>query len=180
MLLAAVLGIGLHSPVEPGLRLALAGWLFVSSLLLDVLDGYLARKLNQVTLFGSLFDLTLDLLGHTFVWLISGLSLAPFLIALEWTAGLYMAAFSMRSSSHWKVTLVEAGPWLVRYYFKPQPINPLNIYSNVAHFILPISFFVTESWNWVGYLSLPGLILFEVVTLYMIFTFIKILVKQNG
>lgn len=183
MLLLAVGLVAIYTtagwPMGEGLRWGIAVWLAVSLLLLDMVDGHLARKLGHTTQFGTLFELTLDLLSHTFVWTLSGLAVAPLLIALEWTVGLYIAAFAMRTDTRWKSTLAEQGPWLVRLYWRPMRINWLNGYSNVGHFIFPISLFVFQTPMWLSYLALPGMILFEVVSAYMLLTFMTILAADG-
>lgn len=183
MLTIAVVVVGMYSyadwQMSWELRLGIAVWLFFCLLVLDLLDGYLARRLGHTTKFGTLFELTLDLLTHTFVWTLSGLAVAPLIIAFEWTVGLYVAAFTLRPTSNWKTTLVEEGPWLMRLYWQPMRINLLNDYSNVAHFVFPISLFVFGSPMWLSYLALPGLIMFEVVGFYMLYTFTKILVAEG-
>jgi phosphatidylglycerophosphate synthase len=182
MLAGAALATALYPAAAWSLggRLGLALWLAVSGLILDVLDGYLARKLGHATHFGALFELTIDLLTHTLVWQLSGLAIAPLFIALEWTTGLYIAAFATRPERGWKIALVERGPWLVRLYWKPLRLNWLTGYSNVAHFIFPISLFVFGRLTWLGYLALPGLIIFEIVSVYMIYGFVKILVDEGS
>ncbi|MEM7344729.1 MAG: CDP-alcohol phosphatidyltransferase family protein [Chloroflexota bacterium] len=160
-------------------RWGIAGGLFVTVLLLDIADGYLARKLGHATKFGAILDFTIDLLNHTFVWVLSGLSLAPLIIAIEWTAGLLVATFIREPTHHWKATLLQAGPGLVRVYFQPMRLNLLNVYSNLAHFAFPISLFVAGQITWLSYLMLPGLLVFELVTLYMIYTFLKILIAED-
>ncbi|GAB4427690.1 MAG: hypothetical protein Kow0031_07780 [Anaerolineae bacterium] len=162
----------------PGLRWGIALWLAVSLLILDVVDGYLARKLGHETKFGALFELTLDLLTHTFVWSLSGLAVAPLLVALEWSVGLYLAAFTLRPEAHWKSVLAHQGPWLVRLYWKPVRFNWLNGYSNLGHFIFPISLFVFGGPIWLSYLALPGLVVFELVSAWMLLTLMKILVAE--
>ena len=166
-------------PITIMLRWGIATLLFISLLILDVVDGYLARKLGHATKFGAVFEQTIDLLTHTFVWTLSGLALAPFIIALEWTAGLFAAAFTLQPQQHWKAALVEDGPWLVRVYFRPMRLNLLNVYSNIAHFALPLSLFVGGSASLATYLMLPGLLIFEIVTLGMIYTFAKLLLAEN-
>lgn len=179
MVFLAMLFVGVYHqagwPLSWPLRVGVAGWLFIYLLLLDIVDGYLARKLGHATQFGALFDLTLDLLGHTFVWLLSGLSIAWLFMALEWVTGLYIAAFALRPNSEWKTVLVKQGPWLVQQYWKPMPLNLLNGYSNLAHFLCPISLFLFETHSWLSYLTLPGLLIFEIVTAYMLYTFLRIL-----
>ena len=84
------------------------------SRLLDLVDGSLARRFDQTTAFGSLFDLALDLITHTTVWLLSGFFLAPLLIVLEWTTGLFVAAVALPAAGHWKIKLTINGPPLIR------------------------------------------------------------------
>ena len=184
MLITAIVLVGIYAGFEWNmsvlLRFGIAVWLGLSLLLLDVIDGYLARKYGHETTFGSLFELTIDLLTHTFVWTLSGLAIAPLFIALEWTAGLYVAAFAMRPDDSWKNTLIEKGPWLMRVYWRrTSGINWLSVYSNTAHFVFPVSLFVFSTLNWIGYVSLPGLVVFEVVTVYMIYVFLKLLVVEG-
>ncbi len=164
--------------VSQNARLAIAAWLLFCVLILDLADGYLARKLGHATQFGALFDLAIDLLNHTFVWILSGLAIAPLFIALEWTTGLFIAAFATRPTKTWKAALVDKGPWLLRIYWHPIPGNPLAGYSNVAHFVFPLSLYVFGAPMWLTWPALPGLIIFELVTVYMLYTFIKILVAE--
>ena len=184
MLAAAIIIVGVYAGLDwemsVPLRFAIAVWLGLSLLLLDVIDGYLARKYGHETTFGSLFELTIDLLTHTFVWVLSGLAVAPLFIALEWAAGLYVAAFAMRPDDSWKNTLIEKGPWLMRIYWRrTRGINWLSVYGNIAHFIFPINLFVFGTLNWIGIVSLPGLVVFELVTIYMIYVFLKLLVVEG-
>ena len=182
MLITAVLAVGLtdnwETTLSPTARWLIAIWLFVCLLILDILDGYLARRFQHSTQFGALFELTLDLLTHTFVWYLSGLSFAWLIILIEWVTGLYIAAFTLRPDQSWKITLSEHGPWLVRQFWRPASINWLNDYSNLAHFLVPISLFLFGQPNWLTWLMLPGLIIYEVVTLYMAYTFLRILVNE--
>jgi hypothetical protein len=180
MLIIAVVIVSFYPMLGWWMRFGIAVWLFICLLILDLIDGHLARKLGHVTKFGTLFELTLDLLTHTVVWTLSGLFFAPFLIALEWTVGLHIAAFSLHPTENWKNILVQEGPWLVRVYFKPMQVNLLNDYSNVAHFVFPMTLFVSGTVNWISYLMLPGLIIFEVVSVYMLYTFMKILLVKES
>ena len=135
--LFAVVGIVLYNQyfgVEMGVlfRFGLAMTLFANLLLLDILDGYLARKYGHTTKFGAVFELTIDLLTHTSVWFLSGLALAPLFISIEWTCGLFIAVFVLSPDESWKEHLKHEGPWLVRMYWGRSAVNLLNNYSNVA------------------------------------------------
>jgi phosphatidylglycerophosphate synthase len=156
----------LTSPDLPAMRFGVAS-LIGLSLLLDLLDGYLARKLSQTTQFGVLLDQAIDLISHTFVWAISGFYLAQLLIILEWTAGLYVVAFSFKPGGHWKKVFTQTGPAWLRFYFSRNQRNFLSGYSNLGHFIFPISLYLYHGPVWVSYVALPGLVIYEAATLWM-------------
>jgi len=148
------------------------------SLLLDLLDGYLARKFGHTSHFGTLFDLLIDLITHTTVWFVSGFVLAPALIIIEWAGGLYMAAFALQPNNHWKGTLAKQGPALIQAYFSRNQRNALSILGNIGHFLFPMALYLGLTQFWVYLLTLPGLILYELVTVYLLYLFMKLLVKQ--
>jgi hypothetical protein len=168
--------VGLADGPEARLSVAILSGL---SLLLDMFDGYLARRFGHTTQFGLLFDLAIDLISHTFIWTISGFYFAAGLIILEWTAGLYIAAFSMKPNTHWKRTVIDRGPPLIKIYFARNQRNLLSAYGNIGHFIFPMTLYLDYTPNWVGYAALPGLVLYEVVTLYLFYILIRILASHN-
>ena len=150
------------------------------SRLLDLLDGYLARRFSQTSYFGTLFDLLLDLVTHTVVWSVSGFFLATPLIILEWATGLYIAAFARQPSGHWKTVLIDRGPRLIKYYFSNNQRNVLSTYGNLAHFIFPMAIYMLLSTSLIYYLTIPGLILYEVVTIYMLFMLMRISARNGS
>lgn len=147
--------------------------------LLDMTDGYLARRFHHVSRFGAMFDLAIDLLTQTTVWLLSGIYVAPLLILWEWTTGLYIAAFSSRPASHWKTILIMEGPSLVRHYFHHQQRNWLSAYGNLGRLIFPLAWYLNVEASWIYYLSLPGLLLYEVVTGYMLYVMLRLLAEDG-
>lgn len=151
-------------------QLSSLGFIILAGLsrLLDPLDGYLARRYGHVSRFGALLDLMIDLLTHTAVWLVSGFPLALALLILEWTAGLAIAAFSLQPKGYWKTGLIADSPRWVAAYFANNQRNFLSIYSNVCHFLFPALWYLDVSAKWVYYGTIPGLILYEVVTLYLL------------
>jgi len=162
----------------PAMRFGVAS-LIGLSLLLDLLDGYLARKLGQTTQFGVLLDLAIDLISHTFVWAISGFYLAELLIILEWTTGLYIVAFSFKPGGHWKKTFTKAGPFWLRLYFSRNQRNFLSAYSNISHFIFPISLYLYQGAVWISYVALPGLVIYEAATLWMFWILLNSLATHD-
>jgi len=162
-------------------RFGLAIALLIDSLILDIVDGYLARKLGHATKFGAVFELAIDLITHTTVWFLSGLTIAPLFIIIEWTCGLFIAVFILSPDESWKIYLREKGPWLVRVYWARPSINLLNNYSNAAHFVYPMTWFVFGEFNLLSGMALPGLIIFELVSLYMIYVFtLSLLEMEQG
>jgi phosphatidylglycerophosphate synthase len=149
------------------------------SLLLDLLDGYLARKYGHLTQFGILFDLAIDLITHTFVWIISSFYFAGVFIILEWTTGLYVVAFSMRPAAYWKNMLIDHGPFFIKVYFSRNQRNLWSAYSNIGHFIFPITLYLGNIPIWLSYATLPGLLIYEAVTLYMLYILVRVLVDNN-
>ncbi len=163
---------------EPELRpgfVALVGL----SRFLDLFDGYLARKFDHTTRFGTLFDLLLDLTTQTVLWIASDFYLAPALLILEWAAGLYVAAFTMGPGRHWKTVLLENCPGFIRYYFSHHQRNFLSAYGNIAHFLFPVALYLGFSAGWLDAVLLPGLILYEVVTAYMLGALMGLLVRDT-
>lgn len=162
------------------LRWYIAIWLFVGPSALDCIDGYFARKYGHTTNFGALLELTTDMLVHTTVWLLSGLKIAPFIIALEWSAALYVAAFSLQKEESWKQTLSQTGSRLIRYYFKPMKYNAFCEYCNLAHFALPVALFVSGEMTLFAYIMLPGLLVYEFVTIEMLQIFGRTILEQDS
>lgn len=162
-----------HSLAAPHRELIFAT-LISLSLLLDLLDGYLARKLNQTSRFGLVLDLLIDLVTHTIVWLATGIPWFLILVGLEWLVGLGSLWVSERAAAHWKKLLLENGPWLVRTYFANNQRNWLSAYGCVGHTLLPLVLYVDLLPMWLAYLAVPGLILYELVTLYMLIVIIRL------
>jgi phosphatidylglycerophosphate synthase len=150
-----------------------------SSCLLDGVDGYLARRYGHTSDFGTLFDLTIDLSTHTVSWFLSGFYLAMPLLILEWSTGIYIAAFSMHPGASWKNVVIKKGPSLLGYYFSNHQRNLLSAYGNISHFALPMALYLQLPINWAYYSLWPGLILYELVTLYLLYIFIKTLVTTR-
>ena len=149
------------------------------SLLLDVLDGHLARKFNHTSTFGAFFDLLLDLMTHTLIWTVSGLTIAPLLIGLEWTGGLFIAVFAMQPDIEWKTSVVRTGKGLLKRYFDNNQRNVLSAYGNICHFIFPTALYLGIFEGWVYALSLPGVILYETTTVYLIIALNKALTESR-
>ena len=156
------------------------GCIIALSYSLDLLDGYLARKYNQVTHVGSLFDLTIDLTTHTVVWLRSGFYLAGLLVVLEWSTGLFIAAVSSRPESHWKSNFTTARPRLIQAYFQRGQHNWLSAYGNIAHGLFPLVWYLGLTHPIFYLLVTPGALLYEIVTIYMLYAMAQVLAEESS
>jgi phosphatidylglycerophosphate synthase len=135
------------------------------SLLLDLLDGHLARKFGHTSRFGALFDLSIDIVTHTVVWIASGWRFALIFIVIEWTAGLLAFVQTMRSESSWKQNVIADGSWALGVYFGNHQRNLISTYCNVAHFMFPAALILGWTNLWGYALAVPGLAVYEAVTI---------------
>lgn len=108
----------------------LALWLYLAACFTDFLDGYLARKLNQITNFGKLFDPLADKLmlvtllfclaytGHVAWWVLGVIALKE----------LYMLAGSL-------------------YMLKRDVVVSSNLYGKVATFVFIVALALVFPWH---------------------------------
>ncbi|XP_013380398.1 uncharacterized protein LOC106151603 [Lingula anatina] len=82
---------------------------YVSSVILDGIDGILARQLDQSSVFGAWLDVAIDLIGRGMLWC-TLFNWGYFVIALEW---LVFVGSHAQAGATWKVTPITA-PWLVQ------------------------------------------------------------------
>ncbi|NKB70313.1 MAG: hypothetical protein GKR89_24850 [Candidatus Latescibacteria bacterium] len=146
-------------------------WSFVglmgSAALLDLLDGYLARRLGHLSRFGTTFDFLTDQISHTVLWLASGSPVAVPLMLLEWCTLVVALRRALVGDEHWKETLLARGGRLVRVYFGRNQRNVLAGLGVVSHFALPAALYLGlpawAVWPWA-----PGVLLYAWVTLLML------------
>jgi phosphatidylglycerophosphate synthase len=110
--------LGLHySQTKPVLACLI--WIFSASL--DLIDGILARALNQCSSLGVLLDIGADNILRTTTWMAASAEgshqlVAALLISLEWTTMVCTQLHATQSGNHWKESR-ENDPWLVRAMF---------------------------------------------------------------
>jgi len=137
------------------------------SFFLDLMDGWIAQRLGQTSRFGEFLDFGTDLTTHTVLWVVSGFPFALVMILLEWSAGISVLLISIRQSDHWKIALMEAHPFLRRYFANRQR-NWLAAWAGVSHFGFRFAWYLGYGETWVSDVTLPGIILFELVSAYMV------------
>jgi len=111
---------GLHVSYS---RPVLAVFFWVVSAILDLFDGYFARKLDQCSSFGIVLDIAADNILRTVVWLAAAIQepasyslAAAVLISLEWTTMVCTQLHAVLSESHWKQSRGN-DPWFVKKVF---------------------------------------------------------------
>jgi phosphatidylglycerophosphate synthase len=157
-------GIYWHAQDRP---LAFVG-LVTLSILLDMVDGTVARHRGQESRFGEVFDFGIDLTTHSVLWILSGFAFAPVMMALEWGAGISAFYLSVRWGDHWKALLLQSPVQLLRRYFSNRQRNWIAVFASISHFGFRITWYLGLGETWQSDVFLPGTILFEVVTAYII------------
>lgn len=152
--------------------------LIAASSLLDILDGYLARKLNHSSRFGLVLDFTIDLLTNTLVWTVTGWYFAPVILLIEWLVGGFAMMVALGPGAHWKTTFDDQSPRLIAMYFRNNQRNLLSAFSNICHSAFPLALYVGSMAAWVVYLTLAGLIVYGIVTLYMLYALARAALTQ--
>ena len=152
--------------------------MLAASRLLDLTDGYFARRFESNERVGSVVDMLVDLTTHTIVWSISGLWFAPALILLEWVGGVGILVAGCSGSEKWKTALSNNGSRWIQVYFRKNQRNVVCGYASVSHFLFPMSMFAGLS-VWFRVFSLPGLFLYESVTAYLVLEAGRALLKPS-
>jgi CDP-diacylglycerol--inositol 3-phosphatidyltransferase len=138
-ILFAFLGLQLAEASPPA---AIVIWTI--SAILDSIDGWIARKLNQQSSLGTLVDIFADNTLRTCTWLAAAsLNSSPCrlvagaLIVLEWSTFVCSQLHAAESGIHWKKRQESEDPWIVRQIFGQKnnfltPLGSLSIYGLFA------------------------------------------------
>ena len=121
----------------------LAVWIWILSASLDLIDGPLARALQQTSSLGILLDIASDNILRTTAW-IAAVTVEPsyalvacILISLEWTTMICTQLHSReKGGEHWKTTR-ECDPWIVRAIFANNFKTPLGSWCIYGLFSAP-------------------------------------------
>lgn len=132
-----------YASAEPGKALVI--WIFSASL--DLIDGILARKLQQTSSLGVLLDIAADNILRTVSWVAAAMAsvsndsgtgdsrwvvlAACLLISLEWTTMVCTQLHTTQSGNHWKGSR-EKDPWLIQAIFAngfKTPLGSLCVYG---------------------------------------------------
>ncbi|XP_020619779.1 CDP-diacylglycerol--inositol 3-phosphatidyltransferase 1-like [Orbicella faveolata] len=140
------------------LVLLLASWIFftnpvlflsfyTSSILLDGLDGILARQLNQTSAFGAWLDVVIDNLGRGMLWTLL-YKWAYFISALEWLV--FVCTHTL--GAQWKSTKTNPPSWVQTVMangFK----TPAGVFAVSGLHVLPVWLYGLKSHLWTPFMS---------------------------
>lgn len=107
-------------------------WTWLASASLDLLDGIVARFLNQTSELGILIDICADNILRCSIWIAASLSqnssltatIACLFVSVEWTTML-ATQLGSADNTHWKDKRKD--PWLIRTCFHNNFRNPLGM-----------------------------------------------------
>lgn len=106
---------------------------YLSSVILDGVDGFSARRLNQTSEFGAWFDVLIDNIGRSMMWN-SLYDWGHFMSSLEWCV--FVCTHSSLGSD-WKKKF-EKSPWLIQKIMSNDFRSVLGTWAISGIHILPI------------------------------------------
>ena len=148
--------------------------LLTVNVILDAVDGFLARRYNHQSGCGMALDLVVDVSTSTVIWYLSSINLSFIFVLVEWVGAIAILCSSFfRSSTHWKTSLNKSNSRLLKLYFSNNQRNWLSTYGGIAHFVFPMAYVICQPQPWLLTITFPGLLLFEFVTIYLVLVLIK-------
>ncbi|GFN95516.1 phosphatidylinositol synthase [Plakobranchus ocellatus] len=123
--------------------------LYTSSIALDGVDGFVARKLNQCTKFGAWFDVIIDLFSRGYLWC-ALFRWGYIIIFLEWVT--FLSTHSR--GEHWKIP-EEKFPALVTMVMANGFKTPAGFFAVGSLHVLPLWLYGYESRFFTQNLGLP-------------------------
>ncbi|EGD81690.1 hypothetical protein PTSG_02403 [Salpingoeca rosetta] len=100
---------------------------------LDGIDGYVARRLNQISPFGAWLDVVIDNVSRTLLWCYIAPTFGPLIACLEWLT----FACTHASGPAWKHQFDDAPEWVAAVMRKGFR-TPLGVYVIAGIHVLPI------------------------------------------
>jgi len=184
--------VGLHFSID---HPVLAIWVWIASCSLDLIDGILARKLNQCSKFGIFLDIVADIVLRTCCWLAALVNsrsqqlllVVCIVISIEWCTMVCTQLHAARSQAHWK-SQRDNDPWLVRKVFSRNFKSPLGILAMYGLFSANMWTFAFERpelldaipyFQFWMYLAYAGRVLAFSIELWLCYSFISFVIEQD-
>ncbi|XP_033634704.1 CDP-diacylglycerol--inositol 3-phosphatidyltransferase 1-like [Asterias rubens] len=105
---------------------------YLTSVILDDLDGAVARRLHQTSTFGAWLDVVIDNIGRGMIWS-QVFQWGCFVSALEWC----VLVCTHTAGAQWKSSYSEV-PWLVRKVMANGFRTPIGLYTVWCLHLLPL------------------------------------------
>ena len=121
--------------------------IWLASASLDLVDGILARRLNQCSQFGVLLDIVADNLLRTVMWVAVAARndhtavVASVVISVEWTTLVCTQLSAVQSQRHWKQQQQdedETRPWWIQKVFANGFRSPVGAWCVYGLFFTPL------------------------------------------
>jgi len=150
---------------------------------LDMVDGIAARRFNQSTKFGALYDTLADLITRTLLWTHVGYPLtATFIICWEWLCFTCAHTEATVSTSHWKSQPPDT-PFVVKIVMMNRI---LFMYAMAGVYGLPLWLYIVQflpSWGlshqlW-GLVAISGRVIAVAAELWYIYKHLRNLLLQD-
>ncbi|KAK8380425.1 hypothetical protein O3P69_016776 [Scylla paramamosain] len=125
--------------------------LYIASIVLDAFDGFVARKLQQCSLFGAWLDVVLDNLSRGLLWT----HIHPMLYivsALEWAT----FCCNYATGAEWRQAFAQSKkevPWMIAYIMANNWRNPLGVWVISGLHVFPLWLFGLQYGVFVSHLS---------------------------
>ena len=119
--------------------------LYISCILLDCIDGFLARLLGQQTSFGAFLDVWVDIALRGCLWTraIPGGGLMSLLFPLiEFTT--FLITHSTSRASDWKEGCFREAPSFIQAVMANGLRNPWGLWASLGLFFLPLWLFIQQ------------------------------------
>lgn len=166
---------------------ALSIFLFLLNFLLDGIDGWLARLLNQSSRFGAFYDVVIDIIARAVLWTLGPLPsyIAVIPILLEcFTFACTHADASSLESANWKAVITA--PKFVRIVLSNGLRNPLGAWVIVGLHGCPLwlyaSGMITFDWPWapgIALIVVSGRLLAAGVEVTLVYTHVQRLLDTD-
>lgn len=158
--------------------------IYIFSVILDGLDGWAARKLNQISDYGACLDVVIDLIGRGMVWCyISKYGYA--VIAFEWIV--FIGNNERAKGAQWKESFMQA-PYLARLVMDKGFKTPLGTLTILGLHCLPpwlyamkvgvLIFLPAKICDFVFFVLLVGRILCGYVELWCAWKYLQLLLSK--
>jgi hypothetical protein len=97
---------------------------------------------------------------------------------LEWVAGTGILLTTWRGDARWKLALTRDGPRWIQAYFRNNQRNRVCAYGSVGHFLVPVIAYSQFDSIWTYGLTVPGLLIFELATVFLILAVARTIKKD--